>query len=146
MRDKRSCGQPKFEPTPDQHTTVKIMKGVGMPEIQICQCISNPHTGKPVSPVTLARAFAAELDTGETEMHALVADLLISTILGREPLCGKAIKDDEARVAAAIFFAKCRLGWRETTVHQHEGKDGAKAIIFQVTEADTQSGDISNSL
>src|SRR5215472_11615942 len=105
MREKSSRGQPKFEPTPDQRNQVKILKAVGIPEIQICQCITDPRTGKPITGMTLTRAFAVELATGEIELHALVADLLISTILGRQPLCGKPIKDEQARVALAIFFA-----------------------------------------
>jgi hypothetical protein len=138
MIEKRSRGQPKFEPTSDQRNTVKIMKVTGIPETLICKCITNPRTGKSVSPATLARAFAVELETGETELHALVADFLICTILGRKPPSGEPIKNDQARVAAAIFFAKTRMGWRETSVHQHEGKDGGKAIVFQITKTDTQ--------
>src|SRR5262245_42316275 len=67
MSEKRGRGQPKFEPTRDQRSQVKQMKALGIPEDRICKTITNPRTGKPVAPMTLARAFAAELDSGATE-------------------------------------------------------------------------------
>ena len=66
MSEKRGRGQPKFEPTQDQRSQVKQMKALGIPEDQICKTITNPRTGKPVSPMTLARAFARELASGAT--------------------------------------------------------------------------------
>jgi hypothetical protein len=45
MSEKRGRGQPKFEPTPDQRSQVKLMKAMGIPE---------------------DRAFAAELESGAT--------------------------------------------------------------------------------
>ena len=63
MSEKRGRGQPKFEPTQDQRSQVKQMKALGIPEDRICKTITNPRTGKPVSPMTLARAFARELAT-----------------------------------------------------------------------------------
>src|SRR5580693_6645217 len=64
MSEKKGRGQPKFEPTPDQRSRVKLMKALGIPEDRICTTITNPRTGKPVAPMTLARAFAAELESG----------------------------------------------------------------------------------
>jgi hypothetical protein len=135
MSEKRGRGQPKFEPTQDQRSQVRLMKAMGIPETRICKCITNPHTGKPVSPVTLARTFAVELETGETELHSQVGNFLICTILGRKPPSGEPIKNDQARVTAAIFFAKTRMGWRETSVHQHEGRDSGP-IVWQAYPED----------
>jgi hypothetical protein len=87
------------------------------------------------SEVYAVAACTRVLETGETKLHALVADLFICTILGRQPLCGKPIQDEQARVAAAIFFAKTRLGWQETDVHQHEGHNGGP-IVFQAYPED----------
>src|SRR3984893_3459820 len=78
MTEKRGRGQPKFEPTPDQRSRVKLMKALGIPEDRICTTITNPRTGKPVAPMTLARAFAAELESGATEVHTLVGNFIIS--------------------------------------------------------------------
>ena len=60
MSEKRGRGQPKFAPTQDQRSQVKLMKALGIPEDRICKTITNPRTRKPVAPMTLARAFAAE--------------------------------------------------------------------------------------
>jgi hypothetical protein len=45
------------------------MKALGIPEDRICKTITNPRTEKPVAPMTLARAFAPELESGATELH-----------------------------------------------------------------------------
>jgi hypothetical protein len=82
MSEKRSRGQPKFEPTQDQRSQVKLMKAVGIPEDRICKTITNPRTKKPVAPMTLARAFARELESGATECHALVGNFILCAILG----------------------------------------------------------------
>ena len=72
MSEKRGRGQPKFEPTQDQRSQVKLMKAVGIPEDRICQTITNPRTGKPVAPMTLARAFAPELASGVRGDNAVI--------------------------------------------------------------------------
>ena len=102
MSEKRGRGQPKFEPTPDQRSQVKLMKAVGIPEDRICKTITNPRTGKPVAPMTLARAFAAELESGATEFHAHVGNFILCAILGKKPALGDAIKSEQVRMTAAI--------------------------------------------
>jgi len=72
MSEKRGRGQPKFEPTQDQRSQVKLMKAVGIPEDRICKTITNPRTGKPVAPMTLARAFAPELASGVRGDNAVI--------------------------------------------------------------------------
>src|ERR1700732_4787512 len=85
MIEKRGRGQPKFEPTQDQRSQVKQMKALGIPEDRICKTITNPQTGKPVAPMTLARAFAPELERGATEFHTLVGNFILCAILGKKP-------------------------------------------------------------
>jgi hypothetical protein len=53
------------------------MKALGIPEDRICTTITNPRTGEPVAPMTLARAFAPELARGATEFHALVGNFIM---------------------------------------------------------------------
>jgi hypothetical protein len=122
MSEKRGRGQPKFEPTQDQRSQVKLMKAVGIPEDRICKTITNPRTGTPVAPMTLARAFVAELESGATEFHALVGNFwrsdrsrLLGVLrsrlrgmpdraLGREPCRRSALCRDATR-----SFEKARL-------------------------------------
>ena len=47
MSEKRGRGQPKFEPTPEQRSQVKLMKAIGIPEDRICKTITNPGPGSP---------------------------------------------------------------------------------------------------
>ena len=80
-------------------------------------------TGKPVSPMTLARAFARELESGATEFHTLVGNFILCAILGKKPALGEAIKSEQVRMTAAIFYAKTKMGWRETVVNERGNKD-----------------------
>ena len=123
MNEKRGRGQPKFEPTQDQRHQVKLMKALGIPEHRICTTIINPRTQKPVAPMTLARAFAPELASGATEFHALVGDFIMCAILGKKPALGDAIKSEQVRMTAAIFYAKTKMGWKETVVNEPANKD-----------------------
>ena len=129
MSEKRGRGQPKFEPTQDQRNQVKLMKAVGLPEDRICKTITNPRTGKPVAPMTLARAFAAELESGATEFHALVGNFILCAILGKKPALGDAIKSEQVRMTAAIFYAKTKMGWRETAVNEQANKDDKPFLV-----------------
>jgi len=129
MTEKRGRGQPKFEPTPDQRSRVKLMKALGIPEDRICTTITNPRTGKPVAPMTLARAFAAELESGATEVHTLVGNFIICAILGKKPALGDAIKSEQVRMTAAIFYAKTKMGWKETVVNEQANKDGKPFLV-----------------
>src|SRR5436309_14733664 len=104
MRENRSRGQPKFEPTPEQRNQVKLMKAMGIPEDRICKTITNPRTRKPVAPMTLARAFAAELASGATEVHAPVGNFIICSILGKKPALGVAIKSKQAPITPAFDY------------------------------------------
>ena len=129
MNEKRGRGRPKFEPTPEQRYQVKLMKAVGIPEERICKTITNPQTTKPVAPATLARAFAAELESGATEVHAHVGNFIICAILGKKPALGDAIKSEQVRMTAAIFYAKTRMGWKETVVNEPANKDDKPFLI-----------------
>ena len=79
---------------------------------------TNPRTKKPVAPMTLARAFAPELASGATEVHALVGNFILCAILGKKPALGDAIKSEQVRMTAAIFYAKTKMGWKETVVNE----------------------------
>ena len=85
--------------------------------------ITNPQTGKPVAPMTLARAFAPELERGATEFHTLVGNFILCAILGKKPAFGDPIKSEQVRMTAAIFYAKTKMGWKETVVNEPANKD-----------------------
>ena len=129
MNEKRGRGRPKFVPTQDQRTQVKIMKALGIREDEICKTITNPRTGKPVAPMTLARAFAPELASGAIELHTLVGNFILCAILGKKPAFGEAIKSEQVRMTAAIFYAKTKMGWKETVVNEQANKDDKPFLV-----------------
>lgn len=91
---------------------VRTAASIGIPQDKICQLVKHAN-GMPISVKTLRANFREELDTGMTEANVKVAkalyDLAISPEKGKQS------------VAAAIFWLKCRAGWRETTHDENEG-------------------------
>ena len=55
------------------------------------------------------------------------------TSLGRDG----GLTDERARAALAAFFAKARMGWKETVTDQRPNMDG-KPFIFRVCPADAK--------
>jgi hypothetical protein len=116
-----------FEPTQEQRDVVEATIAFGIPEAQVAQLIKNRQTGKPISEHTLRKHFAAEIAIGATKLKSLVGTLIVNTILGRKnPATGVplGLTDERTRGQLAMFFAKTRMGWRETVVNEHMGKDG----------------------
>ena len=113
-------GRKTFAPTPEQRGQVKILVGLGIPQEQICLLVINPQTGKPLDPKSLRKHFKREIAISTTELHARVSNFIVSSIFGMTPPAGTvAIDNQHVRGALAIFFAKTRMGWKET-VNRHE--------------------------
>lgn len=113
---KRGRGHPKFIPTDQQREQVKALVGGGTTQDDICRVIYHPGTLKPISIRTLRKAFRAELDTGMIIANSLIAQSLFQQATGaggRKP-----------NVAAAIFWAKARMGWIEKQTHELTGPGG----------------------
>lgn len=100
-------GRPPFQPTDEQRRQVEAMVGYGMPEGQIALLILNPQTNRPIDEKTLRRHFRSEIDRGQVKANAAVAQSLFRLATG-------------GNVTAAIFWAKTRMGWKETTVLEHD--------------------------
>ncbi len=100
-------GRPPFQPTDEQRRQVEAMVGYGMPEGQIALLILNPQTHRPIDEKTLRRHFRSEIDRGQVKANAAVAQSLFRLATG-------------GNVTAAIFWAKTRMGWKETTVLEHD--------------------------
>jgi hypothetical protein len=90
-----------FIPTPEQRRLVKSLAAYGMPQAQIAVMIDVR------SDKTLRKHFRSELDLGAAEANSAVAQSLFrqATV--------------EKRTVAAIFWLKCRAGWRERPVSEH---------------------------
>lgn len=69
---------------------------------------------------SLQRHCQKEMDTGYAKVGAKIGGQLIR----------KALKGD---TAAMIFFAKCRLGWNEKQILEHQGAGGGPIQYDAVT-------------
>lgn len=101
-------GRPAFTPTKEQRLLVQVMTAAGFPQAQIAEQVG-------IDAKTLRKNFRVEIKTGKVSANAIVARSLFK----------KATGDGPQSVAAAIFWLKTQAGWKETTVTEHTGKDGA---------------------
>ncbi len=90
------AGRPPFEPTEKDRRQVRLLSGMGVPDYDIAKVIG-------LSLPTLRKYFAGELELGHIEANAAVAQSLYKMATNR----------DKPNVAAAIFWLKCRAGWKE---------------------------------
>ena len=121
-------GRKSFVATPEQRNNVKILVGLGVPQAMICQLVVNPQTGKPLDEGTLKKHFPREIAVGAAELHAR---------MGSFPAGTQPIKNESSRAMLSIFFAKTRMGWKETVVSEHANADG-KPFIFEVSKTDAK--------
>lgn len=97
------AGRPPFVPTREQRSQVEAMAGFGLPQERICLLVINPTTGRPIDEKTLRAHFADEIAQGSIKADAAIGQSLFKKATGSGPQA----------VAAAIFWAKCRMGWKE---------------------------------
>lgn len=107
-------GRKHFVPTKEQRNLVSIWAACGMPQEFMRAQIVNPQTGEPINKRTLEKAFRQELDAGMANANALVAQSLFK----------KAVGNGAQSVTAAIFWMKCRAGWKPVEGMELTGKDG----------------------
>jgi hypothetical protein len=98
--------RPVHTPEPALRRQVEAMAGYGIPELGIARVIG-------VDPKTLRKHYRSELDLGHIKANSAVAQSLFK----------KATGDGPQSVTAAIFWAKTRMGWKETIVNEHGGVD-----------------------
>lgn len=108
-----------FSPTSAQRALVESLAGYGIPEVEIAAVVG-------IARSTLRRHFEGELDTGRTRAHSRVAESLFRQAVGAE-----AVYDEQGNLlraelrpnpACAIFWAKTRMGWKETAIDEPEGQ------------------------
>ena len=107
-------GRPPFEPTDEDRKNVQTLAGLGLKQDEIRLLVTNPHTGEPISDATLRRHFSRELETGGPIANSQVAQSLFRKATGNGP----------AAVTAAIWWTKCRMGWKENSVVEVDVKSG----------------------
>lgn len=108
-------GRVRFKPTEMDRKNVQSMAGYGIPHSEIAKLVINPGTEKPICRQTLEDEFRRELDVGATMANARVGEamFLSATNVG-----------GPQSVTAQIFWAKCRMGWREPQALEVSGPGG----------------------
>lgn len=115
MAGKKGCGgRPPFKPTDDERKQVAQMVAVGIPQEQIAMVIRDG-----IDADTLAKHFKTEIRESKIKANAKIGGTLFN----------KAINGD---TAAAIFWAKTQMGWKEKTEHQITGVGGKDLVLWGV--------------
>lgn len=121
-----SVGRPRHEPTAETHATVKALAAYGIPRPEIGRRIG-------INQDTLLKYYRDDLDLGAVEAHAAVGQYLFTLASGRA-LASGATHADCGR--AAMFWAKTRMGWRETNNLEHSGVNGGPIEIVRKIQRD----------
>jgi hypothetical protein len=103
-------GKPAHVPDDQTRAIVEAMSAYGIEQENIAE-----HLG--ITRKTLAKHYKRQLDGATTRMITKVAGALYKRAI--DPKAGM------AGVTAAIWLTKTRAGWRESSVVQHTGADGA---------------------
>ena len=126
---KRSRGRPAYEPTEADRRLVETHVAFGTQQDDICSLIVNQDTGKPITGKTLRSAFAFEIKVGATRANARVVESLFHQAVGRPAQYDqdhRPLREElKPAVAAAIWWTKARMGWKETSQHELSGKNGS---------------------
>lgn len=115
MTERKKPGPPAWEPTEDERRLVEHYVSLGYTQEQIGQLM-----GKSVD--SLDRYCRHELDTGQLKVNAKIGGKLFQ----------KAMAGD---TTALIFWAKTRMGWKETHGVDLNASDGIN-VTFRRQTAD----------
>jgi len=102
------------KPTDESRAEVKALASFGLPQEDIAEYVGVSH-------VTLRKHYASELKLSAIKANATVGKYLFSLASG-QALRNGASHSECAR--SAMFWAKTRMGWRETDRLEHSGPDG----------------------
>jgi hypothetical protein len=112
--------RPQHEPTPQQRAEVSALKSFGVPLDDIAAYIG-------IDRKTLSKHYKAEIETAQIKANANVAKFLYSAASGKAMESGA---DHADCIRAAMFWAKTRMGWRETSQVDHTSSDGSMTPTF----------------
>lgn len=112
------------KPTDESRAEVKALASFGLPQEDIAEYVGVSH-------VTLRKHYASELKLSAIKANATVGKYLFSLASGQAISKGATHSDCKT---AAMFWAKTRMGWRETNKVEVTGADGGPVIFKTVYE------------
>lgn len=93
---KRPMGRPAFVPTDRERAQVEALAGFGLPIKSIAILVRDG-----IDHETVMKHFRKELDRGKAKANAKIGQTLFQQAIN-------------GNTAAAIFWAKAQMGWRES--------------------------------
>jgi hypothetical protein len=117
---------PAHKPTDESRREVSALASFGVPQVDIAAYIG-------VSKPTLAKHYAKELKLSSIKANGNVAKFLYSMASGAAIKKGASYSDCGRQ---AMFWAKTRMGWRETTHIDNTSSDGSMTPSQPLTDAE----------
>jgi hypothetical protein len=104
---REGAGRPAFEPTDAERKQVEALSGYGLPFEQIAVLVRDG-----IDIDTLRKHFAQELISGKAKANGQVGKTLFQKVMAGD-------------TAAAIWWSKTQMRWKEVQQHEITGADGA---------------------
>ena len=101
------AGRPALEPTDAERKQVEALSGYGLPIEQIAVLVRDG-----IDTDTLRKHFAQELISGKAKANGQVGKTLFQKVMAGD-------------TAAAIWWSKTQMRWKEVQQHEITGADGA---------------------
>lgn len=111
-------GPQPWQPTDEQRRLIEHYVAIGYTQEQIAELIG-------IAESTLKKHCSEELKLGGLRVNAKIGGKLFQKAMGGD-------------TTALIFWAKTRMGWKETTAHEHTGKDGSPIKLDMSNLTDEQ--------
>ena len=124
-KKERQHGSPPHIPTPETRAKVSALASFGFAHEKIAAHIR-------IDDKTLRKRYRAELDDAMLDANAAVAGKLHSAATQEE--------HTSPSIVAAIFWAKTRMGWKDTSIHEIGGIGGGPVETVSRIELVTPDG------
>ena len=118
--------KPLHQPTDKTRAEIVALRSYGVPIKEVAAYIG-------IDDKTLYKYYKDELDNSAIKASANVGKFLYQAASGQALTTGATYSDC---VRAAMFWAKTRMGWKETNVQEHTGANG-KPLIPSAKEMTT---------
>lgn len=106
--------QPPHVPTDKIRAEIVALRSYGVPIKEVAAYIG-------IDDKTMYKYYRPELEQSAMKANANVGKFLYQAASGQALKDGASYSDC---VRAAMFWAKTRMGWKETDVHEHTGANG----------------------
>ena len=120
---------PPHAPTEKTRAEVAALYSYGIPQKEIASFIG-------IDTKTLSKHYREELDVAQVKAHAAVGRFLFQSATGATLKEGASHSDC---VRAAMFWAKTRMGWKETQGVEHTSPDGSMSPKIDASKLSMQA-------